>query len=1293
MKKILLSILFILSLIYSVAQLKIVRSTGSNTVYDTRLGALKNFFPPLYPDTISANLPDNIGLDTVGALIFTTNEQTYWMRVADPSKRWVQIGGTVEVQNSNSIFLSGDGSSQNPLTATIIVSGQPNNIVQSLADGIFVPSFIQNGLISGGSITWVSGYTYDVTTANYVIGGVPYVAPETQFTLSNADPTLNRFDLPVVNTNSTITVITGTPADDPQVPSYDPLTQLPLTPILVTAGSTQPTVNQEWIYINNTEWTTTTSTPRINLASTNNPYSPTVDIEATLARNTDFITFTDPSPPTTTSLYTVVSFKIRSKLAFNTTSRIDLRFYNGASAVGNVVSLSDGAYGFNSGQTASYQTMTIPLPQFGAIPTVTALYITVTTIGGNTIGFYIDDIQLQNAIVPFTGNFWALYGNSWGTLGVLGTNDNQHLAFETNNVERMRILNTGSVLIGTTTNIGSFALQVSGTTTSNVGIFPVLASATSSDVANFAVRNGTSVDASSIPELQLGGATTSNRVLMRGSTTPTLSTGHSYASFEMGTMGVNLTATGHPIVAGMALKAPLITGAGSAVDMTTFYITGAPIGSNVTGQRNAAWIASGNTRFGEAGEATGTISFEGITSGRIGIQPANAAGTYTLTLPTTDGAANEFLQTDGNGVLTWAAGGTTITADNGLTLASNNVKLGGSPLTANTTIPISAFTFTMNSSAGGNAISVLNTNGPGIYGQTDAALYAVGGQNTFAGGYGVLGVSTNNGFGVRGEGVNGVWGKSTTSYGLVGEDELSTTDVYTASLLLRRATSGTAAIGIGGGIDFQTQMSNGTTPITGRIKNITTSVTSLTRGSSLAFTVLSTGSEFDRLIIDPDGSFTVNGYGTGAITGTPTYLIATDASGNLIETALGAGSMTNPMTTAGDIIYSSDGAGTPTRLGVASNGDVLTLVAGIPAWVTPGTGGTVTSVTGTSNRITITGTPTVAPVIDIAATYVGQASITTLGTIATGVWQGTSIGTGFTDANIVTVTGTTNRLTIGGTATDPTFDISTSYVGQATITTLGTIATGTWQATPIATTYAGTPTGGTVGQVLVKNSSTNYDYSWSSAGAGTVTNVTGTANRITVATGTTTPVIDISSNYIGQGTITTLGTITSGTWNGTAITVPRGGTGLTSATSATILIGNASNGWTQGTPTGSNGITITMGSGTFNISNVYNPAWQTLVDGATITWTVANGANSTVTLAGTGRTLSIPSPVDGHTYTIRIIQGSGGSKTITTWPLTTKWQGGSAPTLSTTAGQYDIISLKYQASTGFYYGTYGLNFQ
>jgi len=51
------------------------------------------------------------------------------------------------------------------------------------------------------------------------------------------------------------------------------------------------------------------------------------------------------------------------------------------------------------------------------------------------------------------------------------------------------------------------------------------------------------------------------------------------------------------------------------------------------------------------------ILLNGSVSGTVTIQTAAAAGTYTLTLPTTDGGVGEFLQTDGSGVLSWAAGG------------------------------------------------------------------------------------------------------------------------------------------------------------------------------------------------------------------------------------------------------------------------------------------------------------------------------------------------------------------------------------------------------------------------------------------------------------------------------------------------------------------------------------------------------------------------------------------------------------------------------------------------------------
>jgi hypothetical protein len=64
---------------------------------------------------------------------------------------------------------------------------------------------------------------------------------------------------------------------------------------------------------------------------------------------------------------------------------------------------------------------------------------------------------------------------------------------------------------------------------------------------------------------------------------------------------------------------------------------------------------------------------------------------------------------------------------------------------------------------------------------------------------------------------------------------------------------------------------------------------------------------------------------------------------------------------------------------------------------------------------------------------------------------------------------------------------------------------------------------------------------------GNTLNVLGTTNRITVGA-----TVDISSSYIGQNTITTLGTVTTGTWNATLIDPAHGGTGVSNTRTLTL---------------------------------------------------------------------------------------------------------------------------------------------
>ena len=111
-------------------------------------------------------------------------------------------------------------------------------------------------------------------------------------------------------------------------------------------------------------------------------------------------------------------------------------------------------------------------------------------------------------------------------------------------------------------------------------------------------------------------------------------------------------------------------------------------------------------------------------------------------------------------------------------------------------------------------------------------------------------------------------------------------------------------------------------------------------------------------------------------------------------------------------------------------------------------------------------------------------------------------------------------------------------------------------------------------------------------GGGTSGNVTidvaGTTNRISV----TSDAIDIASTYVGQSSITTLGTITTGTWQGTGVGVAYGGTGITTVAKGSVLVANTAN-----TFSGLSGVTdgdvLTYNSTTDTIS------WESSLDGGT----------------------------------------------------------------------------------------------
>jgi hypothetical protein len=159
----------------------------------------------------------------------------------------------------------------------------------------------------------------------------------------------------------------------------------------------------------------------------------------------------------------------------------------------------------------------------------------------------------------------------------------------------------------------------------------------------------------------------------------------------------------------------------------------------------------------------------------------------------------------------------------------------------------------------------------------------------------------------------------------------------------------------------------------------------------------------------------------------------------------------------------------------------------------------------------------------------------------------------------------------------------------------------------VVTTATFPTTAGTSGNILTSDG-TNW-LSSAPATSGTVTSVTGTANRITSTNGTT-PVIDIAATYVGQSSITTIGTIATGVWNATVIGVIYGGTGLTSATQGDIIYASAANTYSALAKNTSSTRYLS------NTGSSNNPSWAqvALTTGVSGTLPIANGGTNATSM-------------------------------------------------------------------------------
>ena len=81
---------------------------------------------------------------------------------------------------------------------------------------------------------------------------------------------------------------------------------------------------------------------------------------------------------------------------------------------------------------------------------------------------------------------------------------------------------------------------------------------------------------------------------------------------------------------------------------------------------------------------------------------------------------------------------------------------------------------------------------------------------------------------------------------------------------------------------------------------------------------------------------------------------------------------------------------------------------------------------------------------------------------------------------------------------------------------------------------------------------------------------------------------------------------------------------------------------------------------------------NTLVDGATVTPDFSTNNNFTLTLGGNRAIANPNGPTVGQSGTIYLVQDSTGGRTLT-WGNTWRFQGNTAPTLSTSANSVDML--------------------
>jgi hypothetical protein len=366
-------------------------------------------------------------------------------------------------QNKNLEFNSITGDTLDKISTTLSSNKIQIGINEPNLD--IWPLVVKGSKLLNGGVSYISGYTFEVSPLDYIIGETIYSKPSSSTVILNSgDSTYDRIDVIISDVFGNTSVIQGTPSLNPEKPNIDELTQLEITFILVPANSIVPDITTLILYNNNlgtpTEWAfgSVGSQPtRIISSATEETYSGSTSIRVsgvTGAFTTSF-RLTGLTTVDTTN-YSSLQFAIRNLSANTTTTQIRFRFLtstgaqNGSAVFMNAAGSSNFVQ-YNNTNTSSWQIISIPLWRFYL--TNNSVQILEVSFNSPNARYYFDLIELLEGYLssPPVNSWTAIKGD--GTTTITAPNPNATLTISGGTNISSSISGSSTVVLNLDNNI------------------------------------------------------------------------------------------------------------------------------------------------------------------------------------------------------------------------------------------------------------------------------------------------------------------------------------------------------------------------------------------------------------------------------------------------------------------------------------------------------------------------------------------------------------------------------------------------------------------------------------------------------------------------------------------------------------------------------------------------------------------------------------------------------------------------------------------------------------------------